>query len=487
MDIPIPSPNLLVIAPALAVVITALLVMVVDLFLSKGRKQLLAWLSLVGVLLASGLVYYIWDGANPVLDDMLASDGYALFMQMVVLAAAALAILLSAEHADRTGLPQGEYYTLLLLAAAGMMLMTAAINLITIFIALEMLSVALYVLTGMNRADARSAEAALKYLLLGALASGFLLFGMALVYGQVGTTSLAGVRAHVLALNGQFPALLLVGLGLMLAGLSFKIALVPFHMWTPDVYEGAPAPVSAFMSVGAKVAGVAALGRIAVYALGDMRGDWHAVLAGLAALTMTVGNLAALRQTNLKRMLAYSGIAHAGYIVAGLAAGNELGTAGVLFYLFAYAFMNVGAFAVVIAVSRWHGASQQGETLDALAGLGRRKPALAAAMALCMLSLTGLPPLAGFVGKLYIFSATVQAGLIWLAIVGVLNSVLAAYYYLRVVAGMYLNEQDRAGGVVCPALAVGLAIASVMTVVLGVWPTPILVLARSTLAALFGG
>jgi NADH-quinone oxidoreductase subunit N len=494
MEISIPTLNFLVVAPEIVVLVTALLVMIVDLFLGQEQKGRLAWLSLVGVLAAAGLSYYIWDGTDPVLQNMLVADGYALFLNLVILTAAALAILFSVEYTVRAGLALGEYYTLLLLSTAGMMLMGASINLMTLFLALEILSIALYVLVGLNRAELRSAEAALKYFLLGAFASGFLLYGMALIYGQVGTTALDGIRDHVASLGGEFPALLVVGLGLMIVGFGFKVALVPFQMWTPDAYQGAPTSVTAFMSVGAKAAGFAALGRVVLYAFGDpasglsLYGEWVWVLAVLAALTMTVGNLAALRQANLKRMLAYSSIAHAGYILVGLAAGNEMGTSAVLFYLFAYAFMNVGAFAILIAVSRFEGSTAGGETLDDFAGLGARRPGLAAAMTLFMLSLAGVPPLAGFLAKLNVFGAAVQAGLVWLAVIGVINSVVSAYYYLRVVVSMYMKEGAPAEAApVCLALQVGVGIAAVAIVVLGVWPAPILDLARLTAAALLGG
>jgi NADH-quinone oxidoreductase subunit N len=500
MKIEAPALNLLPVAPEIIVLATALVILVVGLFLRKGQKSLLAWLALAGVLGAAGLTVALWDGLpNPALQDMLVADGYAMFLKLVTLAAAALAILFSVEYASRMRLAQVEYYTLLLLSTTGMMLMAGATNLITIFLAMEMLSIALYVLVGLNRAEQRSAEAALKYLLLGAFASGFLLYGMALVYGQAGTTSLAGIREAVGSMSASSPALLMVGLGLMIVGFGFKVALVPFHLWTPDVYWGAPTSVTAFMSAGAKVAGFAALGRVVLYAFGGAQGTWQWALAGLAALTMTVGNLAALRQTNLKRLLAYSGIAQAGYVLVGLAAGNELGTAGALFYLFAYAFTNVAAFGVVIAVARWYGVSLRGETLEAYSGLAERRPGLAAAMSLFMLSLAGLPPLAGFMAKLYVFGAAVQGGLAWLAIVGVINSVIAAYYYLRLVvemAGKRARSGDRPQqeeegqpqpGVICPALKVGLGVACVATVVLGVWPAPILDWARSAAAALLGG
>jgi NADH-quinone oxidoreductase subunit N len=490
MEISLPTLDLLVIAPEIVVLVTALLVMMVDLFLGREQKSRLAWLSLVGVVVAAGLSYYIWDGSDPKLQDMLAADGYALFLNLVILTTATLAILFSVEYAERTGLAQGEYYTLLLLSTAGMMLMAAAINLMTIFLALEILSIALYVLVGLNRAEQRSSEAAIKYFLLGAFASSFLLYGMALVYGQAGTVSLAGVRDHVVSLGGEFSPLLAVALGLMIVGFGFKVALVPFQMWTPDAYQGAPTSVTAFMSVGAKAAGFAALGRVALYAFGNLYEDWYWVLAVLAALTMTVGNLAALRQTNLKRMLAYSSIAHAGYILVGVAAGSKLGTSAVLFYLFVYAFMNAAAFAVIIAVGRFEGAAEGGETLDDFAGLAARKPGLAAAMALIMLSLAGVPPLAGFLAKLYVFGAAVQAGLTWLAVFGVINSVMSAYYYLRVIVAMYMQEgtpTEAAKAPISPALQVGVGLASVAIVILGIWPTPILDLTRLTVEALLGG
>jgi NADH-quinone oxidoreductase subunit N len=498
MEISIPTLNVLIIAPEVVVLATALLVMIVDLFLPREQKSRLAWPSLVGVLLAAVLSYAIWDGpagltvegGDPILQNMVAADGYALFLNLVILAAAALAILFSAEYANRMDLAQGEYYALLLLSTTGMMLMAASVNLMTIFLALEILSIALYVLVGLNRAELRSAEAALKYFLLGAFASGFLLYGMALIYGQAGTTSLAGLRDYASSLGGQFPPLLMVGLGLMIVGFGFKVALVPFQMWTPDAYEGAPTSVTAFMSVGAKAAGFAALGRVLLYAFGDLSGDWVWVLAVLSALTMTVGNLAALRQANLKRMLAYSSIAHAGYLLVGVAAGNPLGTSGVLFYLFSYAFMNVGAFAVLIAVGRFDHAMEGGETLDDLAGLAARKPGLALVMALFMLSLAGVPPLVGFLAKFYVFSAAVQANLTWLAIFGVVNSVVSAYYYLRVIVVMYMQEGKLADEVpepLCLALQVGVGVAALAIVVLGLWPAPILDLARLTAAALLGG
>ena len=407
METAIPTFDLLVIAPEIVVLVTALLVMVADLVLGREHKGRLAWLSLVGVVAAAGVSYAIWDGSDAQLQEMLVADGYALFLNLVILFAAALAILFSVEYTVRTGLAQGEYYTLLLLSTTGMMLMSAAINLMTIFMALEIVSIALYVLVGLNRSEPRSAEAALKYLLLGAFASAFLLYGMALIYGQCASTSLAAIRDCVTSSANGYPPLILTGLGLMIVGFGFKVALVPFHMWTPDVYQGAPTSVTAFMSVGAMAAGFAALGRVALYAFGDLHGAWVWLLAVLAALTMSLGNLVALRQSNLKRMLAYSSVAHAGFLLVGVVAANELGASGVLFYLFAYAFMNVTAFAILIAVGRFEGSEGGGETLKDLAGLGSRKPGLAAAMAILKLSLAVIPPLAGYQAKLYVYGAAV--------------------------------------------------------------------------------
>jgi len=486
MEISIPSFDLGVMAPELIVLATALLVMAADLALPRSQKSRLAWPGFVGLLAAAVVSFVLWDGSDPVLHGMIAADGYALWLNLVILTAAALTVLLSVGYVGRLGPVRGEFYTLLLLATAGMMLLAGAVNLMTIFLALEILSVALYVLTGLRRTERRSAEAALKYLLLGAFAGGFLLYGMALVYGQAGTTALSGLRAHVQGLDA-LPPLLAVGLGLMVVGLGFKTALVPFHMWAPDVYQGAPTPVTALMSVGVKAAAFAALGRVLVGVFGPFRPQWAWGLALLAALTMTVGNLIALRQSGLKRMLAYSSIAHAGYVAVGLAAGTEAGLAAVLFYLLAYAVMNVGAFAVVAAVEPPDANEVE---INKVAALAAHRRGLAVALSLFLFSLAGLPPLVGFAAKLGVFGAAVGADLTWLAVVGVINSVVSAYYYLRVVAVLWLGEgvdaaaQDRPPA---PALQAAVGLAAAATVLLGVWPRPLLELARCAAAALFGG
>jgi NADH-quinone oxidoreductase subunit N len=491
MEIPIPSLNWLVVAPEIVVLVTALLVMGLDLVLDTERKSGLAWVGLVGVVAAAGLSYYIWDGSDPQLQDMLAADGYALFFNLVILAAAALAILFSVEYVRRSGLAQGEYYTLLLLSAMGMMLMAAAINLITIFLALEILSLALYVLVGLNRASRPSAEAGLKYLLLGGFASGFLLYGMALVYGQAGTMSLAGIREY-LAGTGSAPALLFAGLGLMIVGFGFKVALVPFQMWTPDVYQGAPTPVTAFMSVGAKAGGFAALLRILVVAMPAVGEAWGMLVAVLAMLTMILGNVVAIAQRNIKRMLAYSSIAHAGYILVAVSAAQRpedapLAVSAAVFYLLTYAFTNLGAFGVVLTVEHEDGSGNQ---IEDFAGLGRSKPLLAAMMTLFMLSLTGMPVSAGLVGKFFVFQAAINAsvGNPWVlaaAIVGIVTSVISAFYYIRIILIMYMQEGEPQV-VLKPALTVALAVTALATLILGIVPAPVFQMAKDALLTLAG-
>jgi len=473
--------NFTVLVPQLIVVVTGMLLLLVDAF--SSRQKSLPWISLAGVLLASVVSYTLRDQSNLTFQDMAAADGYALFFHLLFCVAATLAILISVDYLGRQNLIRGEYYALLLFATAGMMVMSSATDLITVFLGLEIMSISLYVLAGFQRGELRSGEAALKYFLLGAFASGFLLYGIALVYGATGTTNLARI---VIFLTAASRNMLLIGVGLLIVGFGFKVALVPFQFWTPDVYQGAPTSVTAFMSVGAKAAGFAAFARVFLYAFPALRSDWVWPLAVLSVLTMTLGNVVAIAQTNLKRMLAYSSIAHAGYILVGLTAGSEDGAAATMFYLLAYAFMNIGAFAVVIAGGKL---GKTGEELAEFRGLAQRKPWLAAAMAVFMLSLAGVPPLAGFLGKLYLFSAAVQGGLTWLAVIGVINSVLSAYFYLRVVVYMYMYAPARElGGEVrtCPALSVALGVAAVGLVLLGLIPSPVLAWVRWSAQALLG-
>lgn len=480
MELVFPSLNFVAIAPQLVVLGTAILVLLVELVWSN--KKGLGVLSLAGVVVAGilALLSLIHSpGSALSFQHMAVADRFSLVLTVIISVAAALAILLSLDYTERLKVAGGEYYGLLLLAATGMMFMGAATHLMTIFLSLEILSLALYVLAGLNHAEPRSGEAALKYLLLGGFASAFLLYGMALVYGATGTTSLAGISAAVSASSAWSP-MLLVGLGLLLIGFAFKVAAVPFHMWTPDVYQGAPTSVTAFMSVGAKAAGFAALLRVLLTTFPNVAERWVWPIAILAVLTMTWGNLAAITQSNVKRMLAYSSIAHAGYVLVGVAAG-EVGVSGVLFYLMAYTLMNIGAFAVLVALERAD-TDAAGITLERMQGLFHRNPWLAAAMTIFMLSLAGVPPLAGFLGKLYVFSAAISAGFVWLAIFGVINSVISAYYYLRVIARMALDEPaEPVEWSRCVGLTIGTALAAIGTVMIGLWPMPLLALVQGAL------
>jgi NADH-quinone oxidoreductase subunit N len=414
----------------------------------------------------------------------LAVDDYAVFFEAVIIIATALTVAMSLQYAADAELAGAEYYALVLFAALGMMLMAAAGDLIVIFLGLETMSIAVYALAGFIRRDPRSNEAAIKYFLLGAFSTGFLLYGIALVYGATGTIRLELIRA-TLASGVAANPLLLLGLGMMLIGFGFKVAAVPFHMWTPDAYEGAPTPITAFMAVGVKLAAFAGFLRIFMANLGAISTEWTQVLWILAVLTMTAGNVIALVQSNIKRMLAYSAIAHAGYVIVGMAAGDRGAGGAILYYLLAYAFTNLGAFAVVVALDR--GAESHDEIAD-YRGLARDHPGLAVAMALCLLSLTGVPPLAGFVAKFYIFAAALNAGLVWLVVIAVLNSVVSAYYYVGVIVAMYMQE----GGVAVeqmsrrPGLLISVAVGVAGVIALGVYPQPYMGAAVSAFASALG-
>jgi len=486
MPIQIPTLDFLAILPQLVLVAMALLILMAEVTLLRSNKRLLGWLALIGLLLAMGASAWLWQGPVRHFQNMAVADSFALFANVIILTAGAFGILLSFGYIERISDSVGEYYALLLLACAGMTAISASTSLMTIFLSLEILSLALYVMTGFNLKQPRSTEAAMKYFLLGAFASTFFLFGSALVYAATQTTNLALIARFlaVFSVSSPMAPLLPVGVGLLLIGFGFKVAMAPFHMWAPDAYQGAPTPVTAFMSVGTKAAAFAALLRV-LAAMTSFDKPWLWVIAILAMLTMTVGNLAALRQTSLKRLLAYSSIAHAGYILVGLTANSDQAVGATLYYLFAYAFMNIGAFAVVQVLEN---TAEMDVDVSAPNGLGSRHPALAAIMTIFMLSLAGIPPLAGFFGKLYVFKAAVDAGWAWLVIVAVLNSALSAYYYLRVTVNMYLGSETASGKInLNPAWNVVLLVAVLGAVLVGVWPTPWISLARTTLLTLVGG
>jgi NADH-quinone oxidoreductase subunit N len=432
------------ILPLIVLPVWACLVLLVDAFVPKARQWLTALLSAFGLVITLAIVFLQPGQAASAFGGMIAVDGFSKFLNVLLLFSGLAGVALAYDYLRRMELQRGEYYVLLLFAITGMMLMAHAADLIIVFLALELLSIPLYVLAGIAVPRVESEEASLKYFLLGAFASGFVVYGAALVYGSTATTSFAGIVAAIQA--GQYNSpLLLVGAVLILVGLGFKVAAVPFHMWTPDVYQGAPTAVTAFMSVGAKVAGFAALLRIFVLAFPVLSADLTPVLWALAALTMILGNIVAIAQSNIKRLLAYSSIAHAGYILMALVpyskssvvAGDLVASA--LFYLLAYAFTNFAAWSVVIALEK---SGNQGLALDDYAGLGRKNPALAAAMTVAMLSFTGVPPTLGFVGKFFLFRTVIEGGFIDLALIGVLTSLISAYYYLRVVVIMYMRDGE---------------------------------------------
>ncbi|OGK99348.1 MAG: hypothetical protein A3E31_14240 [Candidatus Rokubacteria bacterium RIFCSPHIGHO2_12_FULL_73_22] len=467
--------------PTLIVLAAAGLVLLADLLPRRGGRDLLATLGLVGVVGALLATLWRWGSPGRAFDGMVVLDGFALFANVVICYAVALIILLSVDYLRRVGAESGEYYALVLFATAGMMLLAAAGDLIVVFLALELMSLSLYVLAGLFKRELASGEASMKYFLLGAFASSFMLYGIALVYGATGATNLDRIAAAT-AGRGHDP-LLAIGLGLLLVGFGFKTSAVPFHMWAPDVYQGAPTSVTALIATGSKAAAFAALIRVLVVALRSAQADWTVLLWAVAVVTMTLGNVVAIAQSNLKRMLAYSSIAHVGYMLVGLVAGGVPGAGAVLFYLLAYTFTTVGTFGVITLCTR---AGEEAVEVGDYAGLARRHPVLAATLGLFLLSLVGIPPLAGFVGKFYLFGAAVRAGYVWLAVIGVLNSAVAAYYYLRVLVYMYMREPEGAAAAWAPSFAGGLALAIALVgiVVLGVMPAPFADLAQAAVAPL---
>jgi NADH-quinone oxidoreductase subunit N len=429
--------------PLTFLVVWASVLLLVDLFIPKDRKGITAGLSALGLALTLGFTLTQIGQEMTSFNNMVVLDGFSTFVNALLLLSGLLGIGLSFGYIKRMNLERGEYYTLMLFSISGMMLMAQAGDLIVVFLALELLSIPLYVLAAFDRPKVESEEAGLKYFLLGAFATGFVVYGTTLVFGATGTTSLNGIVTF-LGSNGTPSLLLSIGAALILVGLGFKIAAVPFHMWTPDVYQGSPTAVTAFMAAGAKIAGFAALLRVFATAFPSIAVDMTGVLWAISALTMILGNLIAISQSNIKRMLAYSSIAHAGYILmAFVPYGNKevasVSVAAGLFYLVSYAITNFGTWGVVIALEKAEG---KGLEIRDYAGLGRKYPGLAAAMTIFMLSLIGLPPTLGLVGKFYLFRAVIAGGFTGLAIIGVLTSLVSAYYYLRVVVTMYMQEGD---------------------------------------------
>jgi proton-translocating NADH-quinone oxidoreductase chain N len=475
-------------SPELLLLFAGLLILGLDAI--RPRQEEKGWLPYVALAgLAGSLIATItlW-GCNTRVLFVLSCDPFALMVKMIALVAMGLVILASDVYIRTRSKYQGEFYALLLFSAMTICLLAGATNLIMIFLAFDFLSITSYILTGYLRDDRRSTEAAIKYFIYGAALSAAMLYGMSWFYGLTGSTDLNGIAKDLMEAENTLRPVILTALILMVAGFAFKIGAVPFHQWAPDVYEGAPTPVTAFLSVGPKIAGFALIVRVMLTALpmdlANLAMDWRTLMMAIAALTMTVGNLVALWQQNIKRMLAYSSIAQAGYVLIGVVAASPRGVTAVLLYLAAYALTNLGAFAAVIAFSNQTGS----DDIDDYAGLSKRAPGLALVLIVCLLSLGGIPPTAGFIGKLYLFSAAIEEGLLWLAALGVINSVISLSYYWKVIRAMYLRPtqaEDRL--ITSPALAVALGVTVVGVLIVGAFPGPLLALIQAAAPTFFGG
>jgi NADH-quinone oxidoreductase subunit N len=482
----LPVVDLRPLLPMLVLAATAAIVIVLDLLPPRERKDHLGFVSALGVVLTLVMTYWmtfaIGGGELRGFRGMVVLDPFALFFNIVIGYATGLVILLSMDYIRRAGQEAGEFYILVLLSALGMMLMASAGDLIIVFLGLETMSIALYVLTGFFRHRLEAGEASLKYFLMGAFASAFFLYGIALIFGATGSTNLDRIANAVAAGAGRDP-MLAIGFGLLLVGFGFKISAVPFHMWAPDAYEGAPTSITAFIATGSKAAAFASLLRVLLTGLRGAPLDWPMLMWGMAAITMTVGNVVALAQQNLKRMLAYSSIAHVGYMLVGVVAGGSLGNGAVLFYLLVYTFTTAGAFGAILLLER---NGREAVQLADYGGLATRHPMLAVALSVFLLSLIGIPPTAGFVGKFYLFGAAVKSGYVWLAVIGVLNSAVAAYYYLRLIVFMYMREPEGAPTVMAPSFSGALALVVALwgVVQLGVAPGPLCDLAQAAVIPL---
>ena len=466
-------------APAVIIAATGLVVLLAQAFTPRGKRAPSAPLSVAGVLAALIAVAIIAGGRGRgvVLAGTVAADDFALFFQALILGIALLAVLFSPSYLRATGIDRGEYYALLLFSVVGMLGLVSCLELVSIFVALEIMSVAVYALAGLHRDRAESREASMKYFITGAFSSAFFLYGVALLYGISGSTWLMRI-APALHPSSESAALGVLGVALLLVGFGFKVASAPFHMWVPDVYEGAPTTVTALRSAGVKAAAFGAFLRVFLVPLAAVSAQWRPAVAVLAVVSMVLGNLGALAQSNLKRMLAYSSIAHAGYLLTAVVAAPGVAAEAVLFYLVAYAAVNLGGFGALAALANSEG--REPLSLDDLAGLAERRPVLAAVLTVFLISLTGVPVSAGFVGKFYLFNAAVSAGYAGLAVVGVLMSVVSAYYYLRVVVVMYMREPIAADtwAPVTGAARLALALSAAVVLGLGVYPGPVLGWAR---------
>ncbi|MDT3697896.1 MAG: NADH-quinone oxidoreductase subunit N [Thermincola sp.] len=455
-------------------ILLALGVLIIGLLVPKEQSYGLGYLVTIG--LAGILIFsFGYYGVNTsIFDGMYWIDDFSVFFKQLFLASAVLVTLAATMYVKKIGSNYGEFFVMLVFATLGMMVLASAGDFVTLYLGLETMTITFYILTGYRKDDSKSVEAGVKYLILGALSSAVLLYGLSLVYGITGTTMIGEVAAK-LKTFGSMPAALLVGLVFVIAGFGFKISAVPFQMWSPDVYEGAPTPVTAFLAVGSKAAAFAVMVRVFFIAFPDYDTQWKLLFAALAALTMIIGNLVAIPQTNIKRMLAYSSIAQAGYIMTGVVAANTAGVKGVAFYGMLYVFATMGAFIVVMNFS----ANTGSDEIKDYAGLAQRSPLMASVLTISLLSMAGIPPLAGFAGKFYLFSSIVNQGYLWLVIIGLLMSMASVYYYLSVVKVMFMADPPSDSPIEVPAGAkAALIISMVITVILGVWPQPLSILAN---------
>ena len=475
--------NLQRLAPEIALCFFGVLIMVVDPFVSAARKRSLAWLGFIGALVALGCVRVAAWNPGPAYSDLNRVDAFSILVHVIVIGASALVILGSGQYLEDEGIQRGEYYALLLFATAGMGILAGANELVTAFVGLEMSSISTYILAGFRKRAIQSNEASLKYFILGSFATAFFLYGIAMVYGATGTTRIDLVQ---MALQGLAhpPALVVLGLGLIFVGLGFKVVAAPFQIYAPDVYEGAPTPVTALLASGPKAATFALMLRIFYVSFGSASGVWFWAIWISAVLTMSIGNLAALVQTNVKRTLAYSSIAHAGYILVAFAASTAVGIAAVLFYLAAYVMMKVGAFLVLAHLGQ-HGEKRL--EIQDYAGLGQKQPVLAACFSLFLLSLLGLPATGGFLGKFFAFQAALDSRIVWLVVIAAINSVIGAYYYLRIIVAMYFWEPSKeyTPTKVAPGLTVALFVAAAGTLYLGLFPARVLGLAKTAADSIY--
>ncbi len=465
----IPFPDLRPVTPELIMTISATMLLILELiFKNKGI------LAFIGIITAAAVLYTLPMSYGETFGGMFISDTYSTYFKVIFIINLILTILVSLKYIQRQKAEYGEYYSLLLFATSGMMLMASAKDLIILYLGLELMALSTYILAGIKRHDIKSNEAAIKYFLLGAFSSALFLYGISLLYGMTTTTDIYKIAEHLKTTEAT--TTLLLSMILITVAFSFKIAAAPFHMWAPDVYEGAPTSITAFMSVGPKAAGFAVIGRVFYIAFQSIQTDWTPILIGIAILTMAVGNVLAIVQTNIKRMLAYSSIAHAGYMLIGIITGTNEGLGAMMVYLLIYAFMNIGAFAIVILLEKSSELEiKRGIDIKDYEGLAKSHPIVAALMLVFMFSLTGIPPTAGFIGKFNLFMAAINAGYTWLVVIAVIFSAISAYYYLRVVMNMYMKEMKEEAAIsLSPSLGLAILITVIMVFVIGIMPSVVI-------------